>query len=104
MLCGFLAGRWRCGAGGNNVINTDPESTVPSAARGGGGAGLSPAGADAGQGSAVSAEVAARQLALGELRSLACLVQARLLALDLARVTREEALALERDAQLRVGF
>src|SRR5437763_2392493 len=41
-------------------------------------------------------------LALAELRRLARLVQAGLLALDLARVAREEALALERDAQLRV--
>src|SRR3954471_12557119 len=43
-----------------------------------------------------------RVLALRELRRLARLVQAGLLALDLARVAREEALALERDAQLRV--
>ena len=42
--------------------------------------------------------------ALGELRSLAGLVQAGLLALDLARVAREEALALERDAQLGIGL
>src|SRR6185312_11699784 len=44
----------------------------------------------------------ALDLALRELRRLARLVQAGLLALDLARVAREEALALERDAQLRV--
>src|SRR5215204_6654561 len=104
MLCGFLARRWRCGAGGDSVITTNPESTVPSAARGGGEAGLGPAGADVGQGSAVSTEVLAGQLSLGELRRFPGLVQAGLLALDLARVTREEALALERDAQLRVGF
>ena len=42
------------------------------------------------------------EAALRELRRLARLVQAGLLALDLARVTREEALALERHAQLRV--
>src|SRR3982751_3791357 len=41
-------------------------------------------------------------LALRELRSFACLVQPGLLALDLACVAREEALALERHAQLRV--
>ena len=40
-------------------------------------------------------------LALRELRRLARLVQAGLLALDDARVARQEALALERDAQLR---
>ena len=32
------------------MSNTDPESTVPSAEPGGGGAGLRPAGADAGEG------------------------------------------------------
>src|SRR5258705_13788290 len=42
------------------------------------------------------------KLALGELRRLARLVQAGLLALDDASVTREEALALERDAYLRI--
>ena len=41
-------------------------------------------------------------LALRELRRLARLVQTGLLALDLACVAREEALALERDAQLRI--
>src|SRR5262245_35793614 len=41
-------------------------------------------------------------LALAELRSLARLVQARLLALDLSCVSREEALTLERDAKLRL--
>src|SRR5262249_39883798 len=45
---------------------------------------------------------ASRELALGELRRLARLVQAGLLPLDLTRVPREEALALERDTQLRV--
>ena len=43
----------------------------------------------------------AAELALRELRRLARLVQAGLLALDLACVAREEALALQRDAQLR---
>ena len=43
-------------------------------------------------------------LALGELRRLARLVQAGLLALDLARVAREVALALERHAKLGVGL
>ena len=43
-------------------------------------------------------------LALGELRRLARLVEAGLLALDLACVAREEALALQRDAQLRIGL
>src|SRR5206468_2883096 len=42
--------------------------------------------------------------ALRELRSLARLVQAGLLALDLARVTGQEAGALQWNAQLRVGF
>src|SRR4029079_43577 len=42
------------------------------------------------------------KLALGELRRLARLVQAGLLALDDAGVTREEALTLERDAHLRI--
>src|SRR5213080_5161433 len=45
---------------------------------------------------------ATRRLALRELRRLARLVQAGLLALDLACVPREEAFALQRDAQLRV--
>ena len=43
-----------------------------------------------------------KRLALAELRRLARLVQAGLLALDLARVAREEALALERHAQLGI--
>src|SRR4051794_37347429 len=42
------------------------------------------------------------RLALGELRSLAGLVQAGLLALHLAGIPRQVALALERHAQLRV--
>src|SRR5437764_4847407 len=41
-------------------------------------------------------------LALRELWRLARLVQSGLLALDLARVARQEALALERHAELRV--
>ena len=48
----FLGRRWRCGAGGHSVRNTGPESTVPSAAPGGGGAGLRAAGAAAGEGRA----------------------------------------------------
>jgi len=48
----FLGRRWRCGAGGHSVSNTGPESTVPSAASGGGGAGLCPAGAAVGEGRA----------------------------------------------------
>src|SRR5262249_39669713 len=44
------------------------------------------------------------QLALRELRRLARLVQARLLALDLAGVAREVALALEEDAKVRVDL
>src|SRR6187551_1269443 len=43
-------------------------------------------------------------LALRELRSLAGLVQAGLLALDDARVARQEARPLQRHAQLRVGL
>jgi hypothetical protein len=39
-------------AGGHSMGNTGPESAVPRAAAGGGGAGLRPAGADAGQGRA----------------------------------------------------
>jgi hypothetical protein len=50
--CAFLGRRSRCGAGGNSIRNTGPESTVPRAAAGGGGAGLSPAGAVAGEGRA----------------------------------------------------
>src|SRR3954449_6400951 len=45
---------------------------------------------------------ASRALSLGELRRLACLVQAGLLALDLAGVAREIALALQWNAQLRI--
>src|SRR5258705_1533668 len=41
-------------------------------------------------------------LALRELRGLACLVQAGLLALHLARVARQEPFALQRHAQLGV--
>jgi hypothetical protein len=47
---GFLGRRWRCRAGGHSVNDTGPESPVPPAAAGGGGAGLRPARADAGQG------------------------------------------------------
>ena len=43
-------------------------------------------------------------LALGELRAPAGALEAGLLALDLARVAREEALALELGAQLRIGL
>ena len=55
---------------------------------------------------AVGAEVPPqeRALALRELGRFARFVQAGLLALDLARVAREEALALQRDAQVRVGL
>src|SRR6185295_10360768 len=52
----------------------------------------------------VGTEVAAGQLALGELRRLARLVQPGLLALDDARVAREEACPLQRHTQLRVGL
>jgi hypothetical protein len=48
----FLGRRSRCWAGGDSMGNTDPESTVPRAGSGGGGAGLRPAGADAGEGRA----------------------------------------------------
>ena len=48
----LLGRRWGCGAGGHSVSNTGPESTVPPAAPGGGGAGLRPAGAVAGEGRA----------------------------------------------------
>jgi exodeoxyribonuclease VII small subunit len=44
------------------VSNTGPESSVPPAASGGGGAGLRPAGADAGQSREVSFEEAAGEL------------------------------------------
>jgi hypothetical protein len=50
--CAFLGRRSRCGAGGNSIRNTGLESTVPGAASGGGGAGLRPAGAVAGEGRA----------------------------------------------------
>ena len=40
------------GAGGHSTTGTGPESPVPRASSGGGGAGLRPAGADAGQGRA----------------------------------------------------
>src|SRR5262245_520251 len=46
----------------------------------------------------------AARLALRELRRLARLVQAGLLALDLARIACQEALALERHPQARVGL
>jgi hypothetical protein len=45
----LLRRRWVCAAGGDSVRHTDPESDVQPAAPGGGGAGLSPAGAAAGQ-------------------------------------------------------
>ena len=44
-----LAGRWPCSAGRDSVDYTALESDVRSATRGGGGAGLRPAGAAAGQ-------------------------------------------------------
>jgi exodeoxyribonuclease VII small subunit len=44
------------------VSNTGPESSVPPAASGGGGAGLRPAGADAAQSRKVTFEEAAREL------------------------------------------
>src|ERR671931_1505935 len=46
----------------------------------------------------------AHHLALRELRRATGLVQTRFLALDDARVTRQEAGALERHAQVRVGL
>jgi hypothetical protein len=46
----FLGRRSRCGAGGHSTGSTGPESTVPRAASGGGGAGLRPARAGAGEG------------------------------------------------------
>jgi hypothetical protein len=46
----FLGRRW--GTGGNTMGNTGPESPVPPAVAGGGGAGLFPAGATAGDGRA----------------------------------------------------
>ena len=48
----FLGRRGRRGAGGHSMGDTGPESTVRRAASGGGGAGLRPAGVDAGQGRA----------------------------------------------------
>jgi hypothetical protein len=48
----FLGRRGGCGAGGHSLSNTAPESPVPSAVSGGGGAGLRPAGAAAGEESA----------------------------------------------------
>src|SRR5260370_24178495 len=44
----------------------------------------------------------AKRLALRELRGLACLVEAGLLALYLPRIARQEAFALQRHPQLRV--
>jgi hypothetical protein len=48
----FHGRRSRDGAGGHNAWSTGPESTVPRAAPGAGGAGLRPAGAGAGEGRA----------------------------------------------------
>jgi len=48
----FLGRRWACGAGGDSMGNTDPESTVRPAASVGGGAGLRPAEAGDGEGRA----------------------------------------------------
>jgi hypothetical protein len=48
----FLGRRSRHGAGGHSTGVTGLEGTVPRAAAGGGGAGLRPVGADAGQGRA----------------------------------------------------
>jgi hypothetical protein len=45
----FLGRRSQRGAGGHSAWGTGPESPVPRAASGGGGAGLRPAGADAGE-------------------------------------------------------
>ena len=50
--CAFLGRRSRCGAGGDSVANTAPESTVLRAASGGGGGRLRRPGADAGEGRA----------------------------------------------------
>src|SRR5262249_12348198 len=55
-----------------------------------------------GEASLAPTSILQTQLALGELRSLAGLVQTGLLALHLSRVARQEALALERHAQLGV--
>src|SRR5205085_3835924 len=52
----------------------------------------------------VGPEVPTGQLALRELRRLARLVQAGLLALHDPRVARQEAGALERHAELRIGL
>ena len=46
----FLGRRSRCRAGGDSMSNTAPESWVPRALSGGGGAGLCPAGAAVGEG------------------------------------------------------
>jgi hypothetical protein len=51
-LRAFLGRRWGCGAGGHNMSNTGPESPVPPAVSGRGGAWLRPAGAAAGEGRA----------------------------------------------------
>jgi hypothetical protein len=48
----FLGHRSQCGAGGHSTPGTGPEGTVLRALSGGGGAGLRPAGADAGEGRA----------------------------------------------------
>src|SRR6478752_1894130 len=50
------------------------------------------------------AELARGELALAELGRLTRLVQSCLLALDLTRIAREEALALERHPQLGIGL
>jgi hypothetical protein len=52
MLRAFLGRRWGCGAGGHSMGNTGLDSPVPPAVLGGGGAGLRPAGATAGEGRA----------------------------------------------------
>src|SRR5207248_9073107 len=52
----------------------------------------------------VGPEVAPGQLPLRELRRLARLVQAGLLALDLAGVAGEEPLPLQRNAEIRIGL
>jgi hypothetical protein len=46
----FLGRRSRCGAGGDSIRNTAPESTVPRAVPGGGGGRLRRPGVDAGEG------------------------------------------------------
>ena len=50
--CAFLGRRCGCGAGGNSMSNTGPESTVPAAAAGGGVGRLRRPGAAAGEGRA----------------------------------------------------